>query len=192
MNLTIPKARRADSGTYMCVVESNGGIDERNYTLDVSDSGAGLLGGGMGGHDALPLILGLVCSAVFIILVLLVLLFVCTLRRKQAARAGKKHAAACKSQEMSNGPSPQDPAYPDAASEQGKSLLANPVEKPPRRIEMQPLVSGTATELPHSKGSLLEGSVFGEWCPLSRNPPHGAAGARSSSPAYLLPAEDCL
>lgn len=82
VNLTIRGVRPQDRGQFVCVAQSNGGVDERNVTLRVARafSGGGLVG--PGGWEAWPLVAGLV-AGVALLLVAAVLLCCCLLRRRR-------------------------------------------------------------------------------------------------------------
>ncbi|XP_014260449.1 uncharacterized protein LOC106673046 [Cimex lectularius] len=152
VNVTVTRVRPQDRGEFTCVAKSFGGVDERNITLIVKSSNGGYIGSA-GIANSWPIVIGLTTGLTAVFLIVIILCCCCCRKRKNLL-PGKKSPV--------NGVSPNgDITHHIGAAEQEKSLLAvNPVQKPPRRYEVQ--ISPTAgTEMSELNRKLLDdGSVI--------------------------------
>lgn len=171
--LTIVGLRVSDAGKYTCRATNRGGDDEYDFTLDIpadyTKSGAFV----PGSNNTFFMILCIIVGVLFIILFTIVILC-CYCRRTNKYHQKNPSSDNTLLMTQTNGPTTklngktQNDSMLDGGSvimEMQKSLLTevNPVEKPPRRTDVD-TIEKDADDISEMKQTLLDETIFSEYC----------------------------
>lgn len=164
-DLTIFNVKNADKGAYTCLAKNNGGTDEAILMLTVP--GATIEKGTISEHSSnFLLIIIIVIVSLFIILMITVAILCCYCKK---VRKYNKNGSISENGLVSI---KMDKSHQDSMLEGGsvimemqKSLLTevNPVEKPPRRNDVESTENGDLHDGADVKRTLLDETNFGKW-----------------------------
>lgn len=166
-DLTITNLRSSDKGTYVCKAQNPGGFDESDITFDISSEvfERGVIANT---PSNVLVIIALIAIGLLILLIIVLISLCCYCRRLK--RYSKNNSVAenglinSKLEKQS-----QNDSIIEGGSvimEMQKSLLTevNPVEKPPRRADIETSENGDAEENGDVKRTLLEETILGTYC----------------------------
>lgn len=148
-HLTIINVSYRDRGEYKCVAKNPGGEDERNVSLVVHGSDAGVFGNHSPLGNDMLLIIILSVGAIILLIIILVLVICCCKRTRRDNAVLSKNRGIHQSSEFIN---------MDGHPEMQKALITdvNPVVKPPRQYSVPPSVTSGGTEVSEAKKMLID------------------------------------
>lgn len=170
--LTIVGVRTSDAGKYTCRALNRGGIDEYDFTLEIPADFISSGGFVPTSSNTFFMILCIIVGILFIILFTIVILC-CYCRRTTKYHQKNPSSDNTLLMTQTNGPTTkingkaQNDSMLDGGSvimEMQKSLLTevNPVEKPPRRTEVD-TIEKDADDISEMKQTLLDETMFSEY-----------------------------
>ncbi|GAB0089832.1 Leucine-rich repeat [Sergentomyia squamirostris] len=163
-DLTIVGVRSNDKGTYTCVAANRGGKDEANIVLAVPSSPFGGSGSSSGQFPKLLLIVCLIAIGFLILLLIVVFLFCCYCRRvKKYNKNGSISENGLVASKIDKSQNESMLEGGSVIMEMQKSLLTevNPVEKPPRRADVESNGAIDSDDRHEVKKTLLDETAFG-------------------------------
>lgn len=172
-SMSIVGVRNSDKGTYTCVATNKGGKDEADILLAIpaqtvargAIGGDGSQGTAVTNSSNLLIIICLIAIILLAILIIIVLVLCCYCRRiKQYSKNGSISENGLVSSKMDKSQQGDSILEGSVIMEMQKSLLTevNPVEKPPRRTELDS--TGELIEDGHElKKTLLDETNFGKF-----------------------------
>ncbi|XP_055685412.1 leucine-rich repeat-containing protein 24 [Lutzomyia longipalpis] len=163
-DLTIVGVRTSDKGTYTCVAANRGGKDEANIVLAVPANSFGGSGSASGQFPKLLLVVCLITIGFLLLLLIVVFLFCCYCRRVK--KYNKNGSISENGLVVSKIDKSQNESMLEGGSvimEMQKSLLTevNPVEKPPRRSDVESNGAIDTDDGHEVKKTLLDETAFG-------------------------------
>lgn len=165
--LTITKLRSTDKGVYVCKANNLGGHDEGDITFDISNE---VFDQAMITSSNSVLLMVAVAIIALLVVLIIVMIFICCYCRRvrnsytkgngvqeNGLIIGTKLDAKQQNESIIEGGS--------VIMEMQKSLLTevNPVEKPPRRADIDANSQGDVEENGDVKRTLLEDTILGTW-----------------------------
>lgn len=164
-DLTIVGVRTSDKGTYTCVASNRGGKDEANIVLAVPSSPFGGAGSNSGQFPKLLLIVCLIAIGFLLLLLIVVFLFCCYCRRvKKYNKNGSISENGLVASKIDKSQNESMLEGGSVIMEMQKSLLTevNPVEKPPRRADVESNGAIDTDDGHEVKKTLLDETAFGK------------------------------